>query len=262
MDRPFPILEFDPAPEGVLEPSRLIAPVDIAKHAVLCFFPEVIAAMVERYHPRLVCTLTSELGGHPVYEMEFHGRRLAFLHAGMGAPVSAGFLLEEVIALGCRKFVACGGAGVLDPTIAMGHLLLPTVAVRDEGTSYHYLPAAREVQADPVALAAIEATLAAHHVAYLPIKTWTTDALYRETPAKVRQRRAEGCQAVEMEAAAFFAVAQFRRVTFGQILYGGDNVGAEEWDSRDWTKNTTVREKLFLLAAEACLRIDDYSIDD
>ncbi len=86
-------------------------------------------------------------------------------------------------------------------------------------------------------------------------KTWTTDAFYRETPGKVALRKQEGCLTVEMEAAAFFAVADFRDVTFGQILYGGDDVSGETWDSRRWNERTSVREKLFWLAAEACLEL-------
>ncbi len=66
-------------------------------------------------------------------------------------------------------------------------------------------------------------------------------------------RKAEGCLTVEMEAAAFFAVAQFRGVQFGQLLYGGDDL-CGEWDARDWTTHT-VREKLFWLAADACLML-------
>ena len=84
-------------------------------------------------------------------------------------------------------------------------------------------------------------------------KTWTTDAFYRETPAKVRRRREEGCLTVEMEAAAFFAVAQFRGVPFAQLLYGGDDVSGV-WDFRAWTTHA-VREELFWLAAEACLAL-------
>ena len=60
---------------------------------------------------------------------------------------------------------------------------------------------------------------------------------------------------MEMEAAAFFAVAQFRGVPFGQILYGGDNVGGDAWELRDWFKLGSVREALFWLAAEACLTL-------
>jgi purine-nucleoside phosphorylase len=90
---------------------------------------------------------------------------------------------------------------------------------------------------------------------YLVGKTWTTDAIYRETPTKIAQRRAEGCITVEMEAAAFFAVAQFRGVRFGQLLYGGDDVSGAAWDNREWHQRADTREKLFWLAAEAVLRL-------
>jgi uridine phosphorylase len=86
-------------------------------------------------------------------------------------------------------------------------------------------------------------------------KTWTTDALYRETAAKVTRRRDEGCLTVEMEAAALFAVARFRGVPLAQVLYGGDDVSGAEWDSRHWDKSTSVRERVFWLAAEACLEL-------
>jgi uridine phosphorylase len=173
-------------------------------------------------------------------------------HPGVGGPIAAG-ILEYLIALGCQKFTACGGAGVLQKGIAVGHLLVPRSAVRDEGTSYHYLPPSREVEASPEAVAAIEKVLAAHGVEYLTCKTWTTDAPYRETPALVAHRRAEGCLAVDMEAASFFAVAKFRGVMFGQILYGGDDVSGIDWDHRGWQTRTEIRERLFWLAAEACM---------
>ncbi len=250
----YPILEFDSAPEAMLEPKRLIKPHDVPEHAVACFFQDVISKLVQEHGARVVNHLRSEIGTHPVYELAVDGQRLAVFHPGVGAPLCAG-MLEEVIALGCTKFVACGGAGVLKPDIAVGHVLVPTSAVRDEGTSYHYLPPGREVMASPAAVAAIEEALRVDGVDYLLTKTWTTDAIYRETPEKIRRRTAEGCLTVEMEAAAFFAVAQFRAVPFGQILYGGDDLSGTEWDSRHWNSHTDVRERLFWLAAEACLRL-------
>ncbi len=249
-----PILEFDDTREAVLEPSKLVRARDMPEHAVACFFQDVIVRIAEHHQGKVVKRLKSEIGIHPVYEIAVEGRRLAVFHPGVGAPLAAAFL-EEVIAAGCRKFIACGGAGVLHSEIAVGHVLVPVAAVRDEGTSYHYLPGGREVAASPAGVSAIEATLSAHNVEYVLTKTWTTDAIYRETPGKVRRRKEEGCLAVEMEAAAFFAVAQFRGVPFAQILYGGDDVGAEEWDSRQWDGHADVREKLFWLAAEACLRM-------
>ncbi len=250
----YPILEFDTAKEAILEPKRLIHPIDIPEHAVVCFFQDVITKLSQQHQAKVIKHLKSEIGSHPIFEFNLNAKRLAVFHPGVGAPLAAG-LLEEVIALGCKKFIACGGAGVLDGKLSMGHIIVPTAAIRDEGTSYHYLPPGREVSAHPNGVAAIEMVLQANHCEYILSKTWTTDAIYRETQAKVQRRKAEGCIAVEMEAAAFFAVAQFRNVQFAQLLYGGDDVSGSEWDSRLWDSHTSVREKLFWLAAEACLSL-------
>jgi uridine phosphorylase len=250
----YPILEFDPTSDAIIEPGRVLQAIDVPEYCVLCFFQEVITEMCGNGLGTCVHQLGSEIGSNPVYEINFQGKRLAVFHPGVGAPLAAGFL-EELIALGCKKFIACGGSGVLNRDIAVGHVVVPSSAIRDEGTSYHYLPPAREVAASVEGVAAIEAALQEHHVAYVVGKTWTTDAIYRETRAKIERRKTEGCITVEMEAAAFFAVAQFRGVTFAQILYGGDDISGDEWDNRGWQGQLSTRTKLFQLAAEACLRL-------
>jgi uridine phosphorylase len=250
----FPILEFDSDPHAIMEPSKLVSPEDVPEHCVVCFFSEVIDELVQSGRARKIAVSRSEAGEHPLYEIGSERKRLAFFHPGIGAP-HASALLEEMIARGCRKFIACGGCGVLDKQIAVDHLIIPQAAVRDEGTSYHYLPPSREVLANPIGIAAIEKVLNKHKIDYLISKTWTTDAYYRETAEKVRLRKSEGCLAVEMEAAAFFAVAQFRQVIFSLILYSGDLVLPESWDSRFWDKRGSIRQQLFWLAAEACLEL-------
>ncbi len=254
MTHHYPILEFDNTSPALIEPAQVLSRLEhMPEHLVLCFFQEVIDKTCQ--DAEVVTKLNSEIGRFPVYALEMDGQRIAVAHPGVGAPLSAA-ILEELIALGCRKIIACGGAGGLDGQLAMGHVVVPTSAIRDEGTSYHYLPPSREVRANPTAIAAIEATLQAQNIAYKTGKTWTTDGIYRETKAKIARRSAEGCLTVEMEAAAFFAVAQFREVIFGQILYSGDDVSGEEWDKREWQYGRpATREQLFWLATEACLRL-------
>ena len=254
MDGDYPILEFDPSHKAIIEPGRIVEAMDVPEHCVLCFFHDVVEQIRGRPEARLLSERRWECGAWPLVEIAVGGRRLAVFHSPVGAPLAVG-MFEELIALGCRKFIACGGAGVLDREVAVGHILVPSVAVRDEGTSYHYLAPSREVAASPQAVAAIEQTLRKHGVDYLVVKTWTTDAPYRETPGMVKRRRAQGCLSVEMEAAAFFAAAQFRGVPFGQILYAGDDVSGTDWDTRDWWSRGSVREKVFGLAAEACLML-------
>lgn len=254
MNQPYPILEFDPTRLAIIEPSKVIQLMDVPEHCVICFFSEVVAKVCAERNAKIITCCRWEDAEHLLYELNVDGKRIAVIHPGVGAPIAVG-ILEEIIPLGLKKFIACGGAGVLDKEIAVGHIIVPSSAVRDEGTSYHYLAPAREVSASPKGIVAIERVLQARNIPYIISKTWTTDAPYRETAEKVRLRKSEGCLTVEMEAAAFFAVAQFRGVTFAQILYGGDDVSGGEWDSRRWHTRAQVRENLFWLAVEACLQL-------
>ncbi len=250
--RDYPILEYDPSPTAIIEASCHIEPADVPEHCVPCFFQDVITRLLDEERAKEIACMGSEMGRHPLYEIEVKGRRVAVYQPGITAAFAAA-MLEEVIAFGCRKFIACGGAGVLDRDIAVGHVVVPSAAVRDEGASYHYLPPSREVEPSPEGLAAIERVLKERDVDYVVGKTWTTDGIYRETKEKVALRRSEGCLTVEMEASAFFAVAEFRKVPFAMLLYGGDDVSGEEWDRRDWQKRKGTREGLLWLAVEACL---------
>jgi uridine phosphorylase len=249
-----PILEFDPAATAVIEPSAVLAPEDVPTNVVLCFFREVIDKVVATHAVSERSPFKAEHGIHPFWELEWEGRRFGVFHPGVGAPLAAGFL-EEAIAKGCRSFVACGGAGALVPELTMGHLVVPTSAIRDEGTSYHYLPPGRAVDASPRAVDAIKATLDAQEVPYVEGPTWTTDAIYRETRGRMERRRDEGCLTVEMEAAGLFAVAEFRGATIGQVLYAGDDLSGDAWDERGWLGHADGRERLFWLAAESVLRL-------
>lgn len=250
----YPILEFDSTPKALLEPSNHTEKIDIPENCVVCFFNEVIEKLSSSGKARLINSRESEMGPRPIYEIEFNQKRLAVFHPGCGAPLAAS-MLEEVIALGGKKFIACGGAGVINKEVGFGHVIVPTSAIRDEGTSYHYVFPSREVEPSSEGIKAIEEVLEQNGVKYVLGKTWTTDAPYRETQRKIELRRSEGCLTVEMEGAAFFAVAKFRNVKFAQLLYGGDDLTTDEWDGRGWRGQKSMREKLFWLAVEACVQL-------
>lgn len=254
MKKKAPILEFDPTAEAILEPAKIIRQIDAPELCVLCFFHDVLARLAQQVPFRQIARQHSEMGTHPLWEFEHKDKRVAVFHPGIGGAFAA-TMFEEIIARGCRKFVVCGSAGVLDDEIAMGHVLVPVAAIRDEGASFHYLPASREVTASPAAVVAIEKSLAQKEIPFIKTKTWTTAALYRETQQRMEQRKKDGCLAVDMEAASLFAVAQFRGVTIGQILYGGDSLAGEKWAARGFTKNMSVREKMFWLAVDAVVGI-------
>jgi len=252
----YPILGFDPDPNAVIHPKMLYAGIDLPEHCVVCFFYEVIRKIVNTHSARTIFGSEWESGSHPYYEIEYKGKRLGLIHPGVGAAI-AGSILEEIIALGSTKIIACGGSGVLNPEIAVGHLIVPQYAYRDEGMSYHYMPPSEKVAMNPLALTAIQKVLDTKNVPYILSSTWTTDAPYRETPGKAAKFKSLGCTTVEMETAAFIAVADFRKAIFGQILYGGDLVIDTGWDSRSWQSREDIRENLFWLAADACLALSE-----
>ncbi|MCR2044039.1 nucleoside phosphorylase [Anaerosalibacter massiliensis] len=127
------------------------------------------------------------MGKHPVYELEYKGEKVSVFHPGVGVA-----LMEEIIALGGRKFISYGSGGVLDKNIAAGHILVPISAVRDGGTSYHYIKPSREVSVNSQAVKAIEKVLKVHNCSYIPVKTWSIDSFYRETKNKMKLRKEEG----------------------------------------------------------------------
>ena len=249
-----PILEFDPSRSAVVEPGALqLRRDDAPRCAVLCFFGEVIRRLAEEDTP-VLWELRAAHGIHPVYGVEVRGETVAVFHPGVGAPLAAAFF-EEAIETGCRAFVGIGMAGGLVPELTIGNVTVPTGAIRDEGTSYHYAPPSREIAPSPEVVRTIEETLSRRELPYVAGSTWTTDAPYRETRGKVERRVAEGCITVEMEAAALFAVAAFRTVPLGMMFLTSDDLSGETWDGSGFHTNLETRELLLEVACDAVLAL-------
>ena len=250
-----PLLEDDLAEPGLIAPVAFVPSGAMPSAVIVCFFAEVIDQLAQRDDTELVGVLTAAHGQHRVLSVAHDSGRVAVFHPGVGAPIAAAFL-EEVIAAGGRSFIAVGGAGALLPDLVLGHPVVVQSAVRDEGTSFHYAAPTRVIDADPAGVTALRETLDAVGADYLTGRTWTTDAFYREPRTRIARRVEEGCLVVEMEASAFIAVARFRGVRLGQLLYAGDSVAADDWDERDWSNAVDIRSRLFDLAASAAMRLD------
>jgi uridine phosphorylase len=126
----------------------------------------------------------------------------------VGAPFAV-LVAEQLFASGCRLLVSVTSAGQISPIGPTPYFVLIDRALRDEGTSYHYLPPAIFAEAqDSVLLAAVEQELLRlTGISVHRGPTWTTDAPYRETEAAIASARDLGALAVEMEAAALYAFA-------------------------------------------------------
>lgn len=124
----------------------------------------------------------------------------------VGAPFAV-LVAEQLFASGCRLLVSVTSAGQITPIGPTPYFVLIDRALRDEGTSYHYLAGSTFAEApDPALLARVEETVGAQaSVALHRGATWTTDAPYRETASTIERARQLGALAVEMEAAALYA---------------------------------------------------------
>ena len=249
----YPILEFDSSVKALIEPSHLRRPLPGAEFCVITFFPEVVGKVKSEYDVTKVGTFMYDTGDVHLYQIDYQGKKVAFYSSGIGAPLAV-YFLEQAIAYGYTKFVACGGAGVLKKDIQMGKIVIPASAVRDEGTSYHYMSPSREINIPQENLDCLTKELKRQGIEYIIGKTWTTDAPFRETKSKIDRRREEGCLTVEMECSALAAASEFRGVKFAQYLYGADDVSGDKWDHRGWIR-AEAREKLFWASVNACLNL-------
>jgi uridine phosphorylase len=245
-----PLFEFDPSPDAIINPSIHRAPLGFPQRAVMCWFGNIVKERTVGLEP--VHNVPFEHGDHAICIVQHRDVDVALVSPGVGAPAAV-TSLEILMTLGATNVIGCGGAGIIRSGFDVGHVIVPTGAIRDEGTSYHYAPADAVVAPHPRALAAIDQVLTDAGVPHDRGLTWTTDAFFRETAAKVERRRQQGCITVEMEASAMFAAAAFRGAVYAQLLYAGDDVSAAEWDHRDWEKQSSARDRLLDLALDAVL---------
>lgn len=147
----------------------------------------------------------------------------------IGAPYAV-IILEQLIAQGARRFIFLGWCGAISPVPQIGELILPSGAFSGEGTSLHYglspngqIPCSGELRRNAAALLTTQGRQ--FHEGWI----WTTDALYRETQAKVARYQALQAVAVEMELSALLTVSRFRGVDFCSLLVVSDTLAGLSW---------------------------------
>lgn len=242
-----PILEYDDCPRAVLMPGHEQLNLQLPEKAVFAFLGDVIDRYAQSHHAVKVEEFVSITKTYPIYVVEFQGEQLCLCQAPAGAPAAVQ-ILDWMISYGTKKVISAGSCGALID-LPENSFLVPAKALRDEGTSYHYLPPSRFVELNPTVLRSMEQTLSRLGLPYTECTTWTTDGFFRETREKVEYRKDEGCSVVEMECAALAACAQFRNIQFGQLLYTADSLAnTEAYDERGWGAQSL--EKALLICLE------------
>lgn len=247
-----------------IEEPALFTPFDTTKRVegfpsvcISTFSENIIAKFASLGGTKKIAELYTANGAIPVYKTRYKDTDIAFYLSRVGAPACvAGF--EEIVAMGAEKFVLFGSCGVLDDDKVKDKIIVPVSAVRDEGTSYHYAAPSEEIEADVNSVRILERVLERLGYPYVEGKTWTSDAIYRETLPAIKERREEGCIAVEMECASMLAVSRYRGIPFIQFLYGADDLSSDKWEIRDLELyGLTNAEKYMLLAFECGLEMDE-----
>ena len=246
---------FDPYSEELIKVNmqRSFCEVeDFPEIVIGAFKEETFRVLAQIASAEAICSLR---GGRtiPVYRVRWQGREVGLFHSLMGGAGTV-CLMESLIARGVKKILLYGNCGVLNKEIAAGHLILPTDAYRDEGTSYHYLPVSDYVEVTTYKqLAQIMDTL---HLPYVTGKVWTTDAFYRETRSNMEKRKNDGCIAVDMECASAMAIGKFRGVPVYQFFYADDCLDGEKWDPRTLgARPSSSHEKYLRVALEVASRL-------
>lgn len=166
-------------------------------------------------------------------------------------------LMEELIFVGIKHFVGTGSCGAIQ-NIDLDQFFVPYRAIRDEGTSYHYLPPKRFVGTSSNIDAALEKALRKHEKNYTVGVVWTTDAIYRETQKRIFARLKDGAIGVDMETASLAAVAEQKKVDYGCLLYFSDYNNGSLWKSRFYDK-IKLRNDVINIAVDALLSLDEPS---
>jgi uridine phosphorylase len=148
---------------------------------------------------------------------------------GFGAPTAV-MTLEELAAFGIKAFVNLGTAGGLQQNMNIGDIVICDRAIRDEGTSHHYLPVEKYAFSCPESTDNLCTAFERKGIQYRKGTSWTTDAPYRETIAELRQYRSDGVATVEMEVSALFAVGAYRGVSVSAIFIISDILSEEDWN--------------------------------
>ena len=152
-------------------------------------------------------------------------------------------ILEDLIAFGMKKLVLFGTCGVLDEDIKETSVIIPTAALRDEGTSYHYQPASSEIAVNVGLQDFLVNFLEQRGISHSLGKVWTTDGIFRETAGKLRRRKEAGAICVDMECSAVAALAAFRDIQVCQFFYAADHLSEEAWDMRNLANHADLDEK-------------------
>lgn len=255
--------EFDETKTSTFNPEDVVTVIpDIPKIGITCFSRYLIDRLVEAFKGEIIGKVTNANNTIPIYKIKYKGEEFVLFMSCVGASACI-VEYEEVFAKGLEKLIVFGTCGVLDRNIEDLAIIIPNSAIRDEGTSYHYIKSNDEIEVNKKYKEEFIELLNEHNYSYVEGKTWTTDAPYRETKIKKEKRKEQGCICVDMECSAISALAQFRKKEIFQFFYAADNLDSAKWDKRSLGNEVMLdeKERIGLLAVDFAKKLTLKCID-
>ena len=229
---------FDPHGEPLVTPRAMVRHIthrrlgakglQVEASALICVLPHDLRAFVKRLKGE---EMKPWKGYREVFRGSVRAGQVTIAHPPFGASNCVA-LAEELASFGMKQALFVGYCGSLQPGVRAGDIIVPTEAVREEGTSFHYLPPDISARPHQDIQAVILECLQRNKVPYHQGAIWTTDAIYRETKGKVKRYQDQGVLGVEMELAALFAFGMAQKVAVGGMLVVTDELSSGKWRPR------------------------------
>lgn len=255
---------FDTNKDALINPSRFVKEIeDFPDVTVTVYSYPLFNALLDFFKPTLITNIYCSSGLNPVYEINYKGERFAFYQSQLGEPRSI-YDYESLIAMGSKTLIVCANCGTLDKDIDDCGVIIPNLAMRDEGCSYHYAPLGETIKLNHKYVDLFKEVLAEFKYPYREGTTWTTDAPFRETKEKVEVRKEQGAICVDMHCAGMQALCDFRETEIFQYLCALDSLDNGVWNPRSIPGNVRLDKKtvIALMAFELGLKIKESRKND
>lgn len=229
---------FDPDGEPLVTPREMVKNLTrrrigakalrVEPCALICVLRHDLRAFVKMLHGEPV---KAWQGLREVYRGYLGETRVTIARAPFGAPACVA-LAEELASFGMKQALFMGYCGSLQQGVRAGDIIVPLEAIREEGTSFHYLPPDISAQPHQGIQGVVMDCLQRNKIPYHQGTIWTTDAIYRETKGKVKRYQDKGVLGVEMELSALCAFGMAQKVAIGGVLVVTDELSPEKWRPR------------------------------
>lgn len=232
-EEPF-ILDFDLNKKAVIEPGVENLQYKFHEKLLFAFVPDdEIKSFLDKHSHKTLGKFKTVSFRPKVYEVKINNQLITLCQAPVGASASTKFW-DWLINYGVKQVLSVGNAGALD-NLPENTMFVPQEAIRGEGTSFYYKEPSKIIALDKNFVRRVENEIKNLGFQYEKGTTWTTDGFFRETPNQVLQAKKLGAKTVEMECSALAACAEFRNISFAQILFTADSLAdMDNYDKRNW----------------------------